>query len=70
MFAINMSSLWFASFQTTSLAQDRNAQHGVQRTAGILRDLQAFFWLQVYTALRLLFTPAPRPPANANRWLA
>jgi hypothetical protein len=38
------------------------AQQGVQRTAGSLRDLQTFFWLQVFSALRLLSAPAPCPP--------
>jgi hypothetical protein len=30
----------------------KNAQHSVQRTAGSLRDLQAFSRLQAYTALK------------------
>jgi len=34
----------------------------VQRTAGIQCDLQAFSWLEVFSALRLLSAPAPRPP--------
>jgi hypothetical protein len=34
----------------------------VQRTAGSLRDLQAFSLLEVFSALRLLSAPAPRPP--------
>jgi len=40
----------------------------VHWTPGILRDLQAFFWLRVYTALK----QSPRRPlaANANRWVA
>jgi hypothetical protein len=37
-------------------------QQSVQRTAGSLRDLQVFFWLDVFSALKLLSTPAPRPP--------
>jgi hypothetical protein len=36
------------------------AQHSVQWIGGILRDLQAFFWLRVFPALRHY----PRPPAN------
>jgi hypothetical protein len=34
------------------------AQQSVHLTLGILRDLQAFFYLWVYTALK----PCPRPP--------
>ena len=33
-----------------------HAQHSVQPTSGILRDLQACSWLRVYTALK----PSPR----------
>jgi len=38
------------------------AQQCVQRTAGSLRDLQAFSWLQVFSAIKPLSTPAPCPP--------
>ena len=38
------------------------AQQCVQRTAGTLRDLQAFFSLRVFSAIRLLSPPAPCPP--------
>jgi hypothetical protein len=36
------------------------AQHSVQWIGGILRDLQAFFWLRVFPALRHYLSP----PAN------
>jgi hypothetical protein len=37
--------------------QDKPAQQSVQPTSGILRDLQTFFSLRVYTRLK----PSPRP---------
>jgi hypothetical protein len=42
-----------------------SAQHGVQRTAGSLRDLEAFFWFRVFSALKTL--PVLPAAANANR---
>jgi len=42
------------------------AQHSVQWIGGILRDLQAFFPLRVFPALKHF--PSRRPPTtNANR---
>jgi len=38
----------------------RAAEQSVQWIGGILRDLQAFFWLRVFPALRHF----PSPPAN------
>ncbi len=35
------------------------AQHSVQRTAGSRRDLEAFFWLWVFSALGRYPTPPP-----------
>jgi len=36
------------------------AEQSVQWIGGILRDLQAFFWLQVFPALRLYPSPPQR----------
>jgi hypothetical protein len=38
--------------------KQENAQQSVHWTLGILRDLQAFFWLRVFPALK----QNPRPP--------
>jgi hypothetical protein len=46
----------------------RAAQHSVQWTAGSLRDLQAFFWLQVYTALKQ-FSRQPPLTQTVSRFL-
>jgi len=37
----------------------KNAQQSVHPTLGILRDLQAFFWLRVFSTSQTLSTPAP-----------
>jgi hypothetical protein len=52
----------------TVLSNPKTAtQQSVQWMVGILRDLQAFFWLRVFPALKHF----PSPPAsNANRWVA
>ncbi|MCI0616980.1 hypothetical protein L0244_28730 [bacterium] len=43
-----------------SLAQQNASQQSVQWIGGILRDLQAFFWLRAFPALKHF----PSPPAN------
>jgi hypothetical protein len=37
------------------------AEQSVQWIGGILRDLQAFFWIRVFPALRALSKPARQP---------
>jgi hypothetical protein len=39
------------------MSEGEATQQCVQRTAGILRVLQAVFWLQVFSAPRLFPTP-------------
>jgi hypothetical protein len=43
-----------------SVAQQNASQQSVQWIGGILRDLQAFFWLRAFPALRHFSSP----PAN------
>jgi len=46
------------SSQGAILASEQSAaQHSVRPTRGILRDLQEFFWLRVYTALKPNLVP-------------
>jgi len=54
------------SFSAMSLAFIKVAQQSVHPTLGSLRDLQAFFWLRVFSTSQTL--SAARPSAgNANR---
>jgi len=36
---------------------DKASQHSVHPTCGILRDLQAFFWLRAFSTSQALSTP-------------
>jgi hypothetical protein len=58
------------SFFNHSSGRRKVAQKSVQWICGILRDLQAFFWLRVFSALGHF----PSPPANLERkplgWLS
>jgi len=47
-------------FEDERVLQNTVAQQSVQRIFGSLRDLQAFFWLRVFSALRHF----PNPPAK------
>jgi hypothetical protein len=49
-----MNFLFKKAFEKSS------AQQSVQWIGGILRDLQAFFWLRAFSALKHF----PSPPAN------
>jgi hypothetical protein len=49
-----------SGFQILSLAFIKVAQQSVQPTGGIRPDLQAFFWLRVFSAPQ----PNPRPPTS------
>jgi hypothetical protein len=43
------------------------AQHRVQRTAGSLRDLEAFFWLRFFSTSQTFSTPAHTPLTQTVR---
>jgi hypothetical protein len=49
---------WLSHFSWARLVFIGFAQHSVQRTAGSLRDLQAFFWLWVFSTSQAFFYPA------------
>jgi len=54
------------SFFNHSSGRRKVAQQSVQRIFGSLWLRESFFWLQVFSALKLFLT---RPKsANANRW--
>jgi len=46
-----------SGFQVLSLAFIKVAQQSVQPTGGIRRHFQAFFWLQVFSALEANLVP-------------
>ena len=48
---------WGFGFQLAGLAQISSCQQNVQRTAGSLRVLQAFFWLRVFSTSQAFFSP-------------
>jgi hypothetical protein len=57
--ALGKSVEWSSlGVSASSLAQAKNAQYRAHWTLGSLRDLQAFFWLRVFSALK----QSPRPP--------
>jgi hypothetical protein len=49
------------SFLIANLAQQKNAQHSVQRTGGSLRHFQAFFWLRAFSTSQAFSQPAHPP---------
>jgi len=47
------------SYGNRESSLQNHAQQSVHPTLGSLRDLQAFFWLRVFSTSQTLSTPAP-----------
>ena len=61
--------LLVSSMNRKRVLRSKTAQQSVQRIFGSLRDLQAFFWLQVFSTSQTESQPTQNPLTPAVGWL-